>query len=64
MKKGKACRQCRKIIEDGDTCPNCGGNQFTTFWKGYVVIIDPENSEIAKKMGINSIGKHALRLSR
>ncbi|MDO8633987.1 MAG: transcription elongation factor subunit Spt4 [archaeon] len=64
MKQGKACRQCRKVIEEGDKCPVCGGTAFTTFWRGYVVIIDPEKSEISKKMGISTIGKHALRLSR
>lgn len=64
MKQGKACRQCRKVIEEGIKCPVCGSTQFTTFWRGYVVIIDPEKSEIAQKMGINTIGKHALRLSR
>ena len=62
--KGKACRQCRKVIEEGDKCPDCGGAQFTTFWRGYVIIIDPEKSQIAGKMGIGSVGKHALRLSR
>lgn len=64
MAKEKACRQCRKVIETGDKCPMCAGNSFTTFWKGYVVIIDPDKSEIAKKMAISTIGKHALRLSR
>ena len=62
--KGKACRQCRKIIEEGSKCPECGGTAFTTFWRGYVIIVNPEHSEIAKKMGITTIGKHALRLSR
>lgn len=64
MSKGKACRECRKIIHEGDKCPSCGGNSFTTFWKGYVVILDPENSSIAEKMGIEAPGKFALRLSR
>ncbi|MEW6295453.1 MAG: transcription elongation factor subunit Spt4 [Candidatus Diapherotrites archaeon] len=64
MNKGKACRECRKVIEEGEKCPNCGSTAFTTFWRGYVIIIDPEKSEIAKKMGIQTIGKHALRLSR
>ncbi|MFH1224739.1 MAG: transcription elongation factor subunit Spt4 [Candidatus Diapherotrites archaeon] len=64
MQKGKACRQCRKVIETGEKCPVCGSTSFTTFWRGYVVIIDPEKSEIAQKMGINTIGMHALRLSR
>ena len=62
--QGKACRTCRKIIEEGKECPLCGGTSFTTFWKGYVIIIDPEKSEIAQKMGITHTGKHALRLSR
>jgi len=64
MNKGKACRECRKVIEEGDKCPNCGSTAFTTFWRGYVIIIDPEKSEISKKMGIQTTGKHALRLSR
>lgn len=55
---------CKRIIEEGKECPICGGTSFTTFWKGYVIIIDSENSEIAKKMGITSTGKHALRLGR
>jgi len=64
MNKEKACRTCRFIVEEGDKCPNCGGDTFTTFWRGYVVIMNPEESEIAKKMEINRSGKFALRLSR
>lgn len=66
MQKGKACRSCRKIIEESNTdkCPNCGNNAFTTFWRGYVVVINPENSELAKKMGISAAGKYALHISR
>jgi len=45
-------------------CPGCGENTFTTFWRGYVVILNPEQSEIAQKMGITKKGKYALRLSR
>ena len=64
MVKEKACRNCRMVLLEGTECPNCGGTAFTTFWRGYVVILDPEKSEIAKKMGINKKGKFALRLSR
>ncbi len=64
MTQEKACRQCRKVIETGDKCLVCGSAHFTTFWRGYVKIIDPEKSEIAQKMGISTIGKYALRLSR
>jgi DNA-directed RNA polymerase subunit E" len=64
MIQGKACRTCRKIIEEGSKCPNCQGESFTTFWRGYVVLVKPEQSEIAQKMGIAMPGKFALRLSR
>jgi DNA-directed RNA polymerase subunit E" len=64
MSIGKACRNCRHVIEEGDKCPNCESNQFTTFWRGYVVITNAEKSEIAKKMGITREGKFALQLSR
>ncbi|MFA6268931.1 MAG: transcription elongation factor subunit Spt4 [archaeon] len=64
MLKEKACRNCRFIVEEGAVCPNCNETTFTTFWRGYVVIINPEQSEIAKKMGITRRGKFALRLSR
>ncbi|MBS3062126.1 MAG: DNA-directed RNA polymerase, subunit E'' [Candidatus Diapherotrites archaeon] len=64
MATEKACRQCRRIVEEATTCPDCGGAQFTTFWRGFITIADPEKSEIAKKMGITQKGKHALRLSQ
>ncbi|MEK6958360.1 MAG: transcription elongation factor subunit Spt4 [archaeon] len=65
MKQDKACRSCRYVLEEGgDVCPICGSNSFTTFWRGYVVILKPEQSEIAKKMGITKPGRYALRLSR
>ena len=64
MMQGKACRNCRKVIEEGSKCPNCGEESFTTFWRGFVMLINPEQSEIAKKMGIEQPGKYALRLSR
>ena len=65
MSKEKACRNCRAVLEgDKKECPFCKNNTFTTFWRGYVVVINPEISEIAKKMGVEREGKFALRLSR
>ncbi|MBI4052420.1 MAG: DNA-directed RNA polymerase, subunit E'' [Candidatus Diapherotrites archaeon] len=64
MSKEKACRNCRMVVEDSKVCPNCNGNAFTTFWRGYSMIINPEQSEIAKKVGTQKVGKFALRLSR
>ncbi len=60
----KACKNCKYIVESGDVCPICKGTDLTTNWKGFVIIVDPSNSEIAKKMGITIPGKYALRLGK
>jgi DNA-directed RNA polymerase subunit E" len=60
----KACKNCRRIIEKGNVCPNCQKTELTTNWKGFTIILDPENSEIAKKLEITKPGKYALRLSK
>ena len=57
----KACRNC-KLIVDGTVCPNCKGNQFSENWKGKIIIIDPEKSEIAKRIGIKIKGEYAIKL--
>lgn len=56
----KACKQCNFISEE-DVCPRCGG-QTSKEWQGYLVIVDHEKSDIAKKMGITTNGKYALRV--
>ena len=62
--KEKACRACHKLSEDVKECPVCKGKEFTTFWSGFVLFLQPEKSEVAKKMDIQGMGKYALRLSR
>lgn len=59
----KACKQCRRILE-GEACPICKESQLTSSWKGLVIIMDPNNSEIAKKLGITLPGKYAMRLGK
>jgi len=59
----KACKQCRRVVE-GTFCPTCKTSQLTASWKGYVVVMDPENSEIAKRLNIKTPGKYALRLGK
>ncbi len=57
----KACKKC-KILVDGNVCPICKGNQFSDNWKGRLIIINPEKSEIAKKVGINVKGEYAVKV--
>ena len=56
----KACRSCSFVSED-DVCPRCGG-QTSKDWQGFLVVTDFEKSEIAKKMGITSNGRFALKV--
>ncbi len=59
----KACKECRRLVEKGRKCPYCGG-ELTTNWKGIVIIIDPEKSEVAKAIGITTPGKYAIRIGK
>ena len=43
----KACRSCRFIVKDAQTCPVCQGSDLTDRWVSYVVIFDPEHSELS-----------------
>lgn len=60
MVKKKVCKKC-KVFVDGNECPICHGNQFTTNWQGRINILDPENSAISKKIGIREKGEYAIK---
>ncbi len=59
----KACRTDRLIISQGDTCPICGQSNLTSKWSGYMVILNVEKSELAKKMDLKVNGAYALHLN-
>ncbi len=56
----KACKKCRMITEENE-CPSCG-EEVSKNWQGYLIILDYENSAIAKAMGITENGKYALKV--
>ena len=60
MKK-KACKKC-KIFVEGDSCPVCKSNEFSTSWQGRIYVVDSNNSGIAKKIGIGVKGEYALKV--
>jgi DNA-directed RNA polymerase subunit E" len=47
---------------EGDNCVICGTTNLSDDWSGYLVIIDPENSEVAKRMNIKLPGRYALKV--
>ena len=57
-----ACRQCRYIVTTKDkVCPKCGG-ELSEKYSGMIIVLDPERSEIAKLVGLNSVGNYAIRV--
>jgi len=60
-KQPKVCRQCHRVV-DGEACVICGSNNLSEDWAGYLIIIDPERSDIAKKMNIDLPGRYALKV--
>ena len=57
----KACRNCNFVTE-ASTCYNCGSADLSDDWAGYVVVLNPEDSEIAKRLNITKPGKYALKV--
>lgn len=51
------CKNCRIVISHGDKCPLCGSTELTSRWNGYVIMLNADKSDIAKKLGlkVNSI---------
>jgi len=57
----RACRSC-KILTDGDTCPICKGKDLSEDYMGIIIILNPESSELAKKLGIEKPGRYAIKV--
>ena len=56
----KACTRCHRIMED-ERCAIC--NIATSKnWSGFLIVVDPEKSEIAQELKITLPGEYALRV--
>ena len=60
MTKQKACKICNAIYE-GAKCPKCESKESTESFKGRIMVLNPENSEIAQKLNIKSKGNFAIK---
>lgn len=58
------CRDCHSVQDEADaqTCSACGSSSLTEDWSGYVIVTHPEDSEIAREMGVTEPGKYALKV--
>jgi len=59
--KEKACKICKCVYEDENSCPKCGSKEFSVTFKGKIFIANHEKSEIAKNININENGLYAIK---
>jgi len=57
----KVCKQCKRIYE-GTHCPECKSSSYSDSFKGRVIVLKPEQSEIAKKLKIKGKGPYAIKV--
>lgn len=61
MPKQKACKLCNTIFESGEKCPKCGAKEYAEMFKGRIVILNPEKSEVAQKINLKEKGNFAIK---
>lgn len=57
----KACKKCRTVFT-GPQCTQCGSQEFTDSFKGKIIVLNPEQSEIAKNLKFTKKGAYAAKL--
>ena len=60
MTKQRACKICNTIHE-GEKCPKCGSKESTEGFKGRIIVLNPEKSEIAQKLKLKDKGEFAIK---
>lgn len=59
--KPKACKICKTIYEEGEKCPKCDSRESIEGFKGRIIVLNPEKSEIAQKLNIKDKGNFAIK---
>jgi len=62
MAREMACRKC-KFVTIGKVCPACKSSDLTPDWSGVALVVDAENSHVAKTLGIVKEGKYAIKVT-
>lgn len=55
----QACKTCKQIVMK-DKCPDHPEAKMVENWKGRIIILDPNTSELAKRMHIIKKGEYAI----
>ena len=60
-KKVRVCKKCLSFVEE-DRCPLCSSTEFAESFKGKIIMLNPEQSEIAKQAKITKKGVFAIKI--
>jgi len=59
----KACMNCKMLVPKKEKiCPNCKGKDFSDEWSGIFILFKPEESQLAKMLGIKNPGMYAIKV--
>ena len=58
--KSRACKICNTIHES-EKCPKCDSKESVESFKGRIIVINPEKSEIAQKLNLKNKGNFAIK---
>jgi DNA-directed RNA polymerase subunit E" len=58
-----ACKKCKTILtQGGSECPVCHSKELTSKWKGKLIVLNPEKSQVAQKLSIKTKGEYAIKV--
>jgi DNA-directed RNA polymerase subunit E" len=58
--KTRACKICNTIHEE-ERCPKCESKEYTESFKGRIILLNPEKSEIAPRIKLKDRGNFAIK---
>ncbi len=56
-----ACKICKKLVV-GDKCPLHPDAKLSDSWKGRMIVLNKDKSELAAKMKVPDKGEYAIRV--
>jgi len=54
------CPKCKRLLSTS-SCPIHKDAKLQESWKGRIIVVEPDNSELAKKINISEAGEYALK---
>ena len=50
------------IVSEGSQCPSCKSTELTEKFSGQLIVMDPEKSEIGKRLEVKAPGRYAIKI--